>query len=386
MSDKCRAYDVGEIMIEVVEAKTRSQMKKFATFPILLYKGNPYFVPSFTADEKNVKNEKVNFAAEGCEVKCFLAYKDGRLVGRIAGIIVNASNEKFSQKRIRFSRFDFIDDEEVAAALLNAVADFGRSMGMNEMHGPWGFNDTDREGMLTFGFDRLSTYATYYNYEYYPRIMEKLGYRKESEWVEMKFSIENYDPRYGKLGEAVARRSGFRELAGKMSVMQIIRKYGDKFFDCYNEAYKDLDCYIELKGDTRKNVIKQFASIINIDYFSVILDEKTDKIAAFGVAIPSIGHVINKHKGSVIGSLPGIIHAINHPKVLELTLIGAAPEYRNSGVTAMIIDRMWKNILKNGITEVVGNPMLTTNVKILAQWKNIPHEIIKRRQTYLTEI
>ena len=125
-------------------------------------------------------------------------------------------------------------------------------MGMNEMHGPFGFNDTDREGMLTFGFDRLSTYATNYNYEYYPRIMEKLGYRKESEWVEMKFSIENYDPRYGKLGEAVARRSGFRELAGKMSVMQIIRKYGDKFFDCYNEAYKDLDCYIELKGDTRK--------------------------------------------------------------------------------------------------------------------------------------
>lgn len=373
-------------MIEIVEATTKSQMKKFATFPLALYKGNPYYVPSFTADEKNVKNVKVNFAAEGCDVKCFLAYKDGELVGRIAGIIVRASNEKFNQKRIRFSRFDFIDDIEVASALLDAVKEFGRSEGMTEIHGPWGFNDADREGMLTHGFDRLSTYATNYNYEYYPEIMKKLGYEKESEWVELKFDVNNYDERYGKLGAAVAKRSGFKEIAGKMSVARIVKKYGDRFFDCYNAAYKDLDCYIEIKGAAKKNVLKQFASVINDDYLSMIIDEKTDKVAAFGVAIPSVGHVINKHRGSILRSLPGMMKAISKPVALELTLIGVAPEYRNSGVTAMIVDRMWKNVLKNGIKEVVANPMLLTNVKILAQWKNIPNEIIKRRQTYLSTI
>lgn len=373
-------------MIEIVEAKTRSQMKKFAKFPLKLYKGNPYFVPSFTHDEINVKNTKVNFAAVGCDVRCFLAYKDGKLAGRIAGIIVNASNEKFGEKRIRFSRFDFIDDKEVAAALLNAVALYGKEKGMTEMHGPWGFNDTDREGMLTLGYDMISTYATNYNYEYYPRIMEELGYEKESEWVELKFDLSAYDERYEKLSELVARRSGLKELAGVMSIKQIVKKYGDKFFDCYNAAYKDLDCYIEIKGDAKKNVLKQFASVINEDYFSVIVDEKTDKVVAFGVAIPSIGHVINKHKGATLLSVPGLLKAIKHPVALELTLIGVTPEYRNTGVTAMIMERMWKNIKKNGITEVVGNPMLTTNVRVLAQWKSVPHEIIKRRQTYITEI
>ena len=373
-------------MIEIVEAVTPAQMKKFALFPVNLYKGNPYYVPPFTADEKNIKNEKVNFAAKGCDIKCFLAYKDGKLVGRVAGIIVRAANEKFHEKKVRFSRFDFVDDVEVATALLGAVADFGREHGMDTMHGPWGFNDTDREGMLTFGFNEISTFATNYNFEYYPRIMTELGYEKESEWVEYRFETKNYDERYAKLGETVARRSGFKEIAGTMPLKMIIRKYGDKFFDCYNAAYKDLDSYIEIKGDAKKNVLKTFASVINDKYLSMIIDEKTDKVAAFGVAIPALGYIVNKHRGSALKSLLGILHEIRHPKALELTLVGVAPEYRMSGVNAMIIGRVWKNVLKYGITDIVSNPMLTTNVNVLAQWKNITHDIVKRRQTYIKNI
>lgn len=373
-------------MVEIIEAITPLQMKKFALFPIDLYKGNPYYVPPFTADEKKINDPKVNFAAVGCDTKCFLAYRGGKIVGRIAGVVVRASNEKYNQKRIRFTRFDFIDDEEVASSLLSAVADYGRSLGMTEMHGPWGFNDTDREGMLTFGFDKLSTFATNYNYSYYSKIMDKLGYEKESEWIEYGFPVQELDPRYGKIGEAVARRNGFKELAGVISVKNIIKNYGDKFFDCYNAAYKDLDCYVEIKGDAKKNVLKTFASVINDEYLSIIVDEKTDKIVAFGIAIPSLGKIVNKHRGSALKSLPGIIKEIRKPKALELTLVGVAPEYRNSGVNAMIIDRIWRNVNKNGITEVVSNPMLTTNASVLAQWKSIPHEIIKRRQTYIKQI
>ncbi len=370
-------------MIHVVEAISAAQMKKFALFPIKLYKKNPYYVPSFTSDEKNIKNEKVNFAAKGCDVKCFLAYRDGKIVGRIAAIIVREANEKYGEKKVRFSRFDFIDDEEVAAALLNAVIGYGKECGMDTVHGPWGFNDTDREGMLTSGFDQISTFATNYNYEYYPEIMKKLGYEKESEWVEYRFEIKNYDERYSKIGEAVAKRSCFKEIAGTMPLKRLIRDYGDKFFDCYNAAYGNLDSYIEIKGDAKKSVLKTFASVINDKYLSFIIDEKTDKVAAFGVAIPALGYIINKHKGSALKSLIGIIKEIKKPHALELCLVGVAPEYRMSGINAMIIDRIWRNVLKYGITDIVSNPMLTTNVNILAQWKNIPHEIVKRRQTFI---
>ena len=339
-------------MVKIIEATTKKQMTQFAKFPIKLYEDCDFYVPCFVSDEKNIKNPKKNYAAEGCEVKCFLAYKNGELVGRVAGIIVEESNKKFNEKKIRFSRFDFIDDEEVCSALLKAVEDFGRERGMEFLHGPWGFNDTDREGMLTVGFDSQSTYATNYNYDYYPEFMNNLGYEKESEWVEYRFTPSTLDPRVYKAAEFVKRKYGF----------------------------------VELKGDVKKNVIKQFASVINRKYFSCLLDPKTDKVAAFGVAIPAIGRAIKRHKGILLKSLFSLMREISKPTGLELTLIGVAPEYRNTGINSMIITKIHKNLMENRISDVVCNPMLVDNAGILAQWKWVEHEEIKRRQTYIKPI
>ena len=373
-------------MVKIVEAVTSAQMRAFAQYPLELYKDCDYYVPCFTSDEKNIKNPKKNYAAEGCEVKCFLAEKNGRIVGRIAGVIVSESNRKFGEKKIRFSRFDFNGDEDVAEALLNKVAEFGKERGMTVIHGPWGFNDTDREGMLTSGFDRPATYATNYNYEYYADVVRKLGFKKESEWVEFAIYPGTLDPKIYKAADFVQKRYGFVELNDKYPIKRIIREYGDLFFDCYNEAYKDLDCYVELKGKVKQNVIAQFATVINQDYFSCILDPKTGKIAAFGVVIPAIGKIIKKHNGNLLASAIPLLKAKKKPDALELTLIGVAPEYRNSGVNAMIITRIHRNIMKNGIKNVVCNPMLTTNAGILTQWKWVEHEEIKRRATFEKEI
>lgn len=373
-------------MVKIVEAVTSAQMRAFARYPLELYKDCDYYVPCFTSDEKNIKNPKKNYAAEGCEVKCFLAEKNGRIVGRIAGVIVAESNRKFGEKKIRFSRFDFNGDEDVAEALLSKVAEFGKERGMTVIHGPWGFNDTDREGMLTSGFDRPATYATNYNYEYYADVVRKLGFKKESEWVEFAIYPGTLDPKIYKAADFVQKRYGFVELNDKYPIKRIIREYGDLFFDCYNEAYKDLDCYVELKGKVKQNVITQFATVINQDYFSCILDPKTGKIAAFGVVIPAIGKIIKKHNGNLLASAIPLLKAKKKPDALELTLIGVAPEYRNSGVNAMIITRIHRNIMKNGIKNVVCNPMLTTNAGILTQWKWVEHEEIKRRATFEKEI
>lgn len=373
-------------MVKIVEAVTSAQMRAFARYPLELYKDCDYYVPCFTSDEKNIKNPKKNYAAEGCEVKCFLAEKNGRIVGRIAGVIVSESNRKFGEKKIRFSRFDFNGDEDVAEALLNKVAEFGKERGMTVIHGPWGFNDTDREGMLTTGFDRPATYATNYNYEYYADVVRKLGFKKESEWVEFAIYPGTLDPKIYKAADFVQKRYGFVELNDKYPIKRIIREYGDLFFDCYNEAYKDLDCYVELKGKVKQNVIAQFATVINQDYFSCILDPKTGKIAAFGVVIPAIGKIIKEHNGNLLASAIPLLKAKKKPDALELTLIGVAPEYRNSGVNAMIITRIHRNIMKNGIKNVVCNPMLTTNAGILTQWKWVEHEEIKRRATFEKEI
>lgn len=377
-------------MITVKEVITKKDWKAFATFPIKLYKDNPYYVPSFIADEMTISDEKKNPPAKGCKVKAFLAYKGDRLVGRIAGIIVNESNRVYNENAIRFSRFDFVEDIEVAKALLDAVKQFGKENGMNRLHGPWGFNDTDREGMLTYGFDKHGSYATYYNYPYYPEFMDKLGYKEESVWIEQKITFPKQGDalfnKYLKLSDFIKRKYKIREVSGTLPMKEIVKRYGDKFFDCYNAAYKDLDLFVDITGDAKKAVLEQFTLIINPRYFSILVDEN-DQVVAFMVLLPAIGKTIKKHNGKLnLFSIIDLLKTIKKPDAVELTLAAVRPEYKSLGFTAACIGRIVKNVVEDGITDVVSDPTLESNTAVRAQWSQAESEVIKRRQTYTIDI
>ena len=366
-------------MIEIVEAKTHSQMKKFAKFPCDLYSGNPYYVPSLRGDDVNMANPKKNYNAQYCDIKCFLAYKNGEIVGRIAGIIHKKSNEIHHQKQIRISRFDFIDDLEVSGKLLEAVAEFGREHGMTVMSGPWGFNDTDREGMLTDGFDRRATYATNYNFPYYPEHMKKHGFTEESEWSEYKFLIPDvFDEKITKMSDFLKKKFELRDITEEMRLSEFVKKYVDDFFDIYNACYRHLDNYVDVEGEEKKNVLSQFATIINEKYYSLIVD-KDNKLVAFGIIIPSIAEALIKSRGRY--SI-GLIKSIIKPKELECAIIGVAPEYQKRGISIIMINKIMKNVVESGIKDVESNPMLTTNSAIRNQFSHFEHDEIKRRKTF----
>lgn len=375
------------IMIEIIEVKTKKQLKLFASYPVKLYKGCPYYVPSLRSDELNTFNPKKNFSLKDNDCKAFLAYKDGVLVGRIAGLINKEHNRLSGIKYIRFSRFECIDDKEVFAKLLGAVEQFGKENGMEIIHGPWGFNDTDREGMLTFGFDKRSTYATNYSYPYFCKYMDELGFEDESKWVERSFTIPEtpYD-KIDRLNAKLKDRLGVTDISETMSFKDIVKVYGDKVFDTINEAYGHLDGYVPVLGDARKNVLKQFATIINPRYISILID-KNDEVAGFGIVLPSITKPLIKHKGKLFPTgFIGVLRSIKKPKELEMGLIGIKKAYQNSGINSIIISKVMNNIIEDGILHIESNPMLETNFNIQQQWKFAENEIIKKRQTYQKKI
>ncbi len=374
-------------MIEIVEVNDKTTLKAFATYPLKLYKGCPYYVPSLRSDEMNTFNPKKNFSLPNNIYKGFLCYKDGELVGRIAGLINIKDNELTGRKFIRFSRFECIDDIEVFKALLGAVEKFGKENGMEIIHGPWGFNDQDREGMLTYGFNERSTYATNYYYPYFCERMAELGFEDESKWVERRFTIpkESYE-RIDRLADAVKKKYGFTDVAETMSVKKITKIYGDKMFDTLNQSYGHLDGYIPVEGKVKENVLKQFGTIVNKKYISFIIDKK-DNVAAFGVVLPSICNSLIKHKGKLFPTgFASVLYSIKKPRELEMALIGVRDEYKNSGVNAIIISRIMKNIIKGGICNLESNPTLETNYNIQMQWKFLDNTIVKKRQTYKKEI
>lgn len=374
-------------MIEIREVTSKGQMRKFAEYPIKLYKNCPYYVPSLRSDELDTFNPKRNFSLKNNKCKAFLCYLDGKLVGRIAGLINYTDNAISGKKFIRFSRFECIDDKRVFNALLCAVAKFGKENGMEYMHGPWGFNDTDREGMLTFGFNERSTYSTNYYYPYFSKYMDELGFLPESKWVEMRFKIPDqpYD-RVMEISEKLKKKLKLIDIADTMSIAQIVKNYGLKWFETLNEAYSHLDGYVPIEGKAIDNVLKQFATIINKRYISVLVDENDD-VAAFGIVLPSIADTLIKHRGKLFPTgFIGVLKNIKKPKELEMALIGVKSKYKNTGINSIVISKIMKNVVEDGIVNIESNPMLETNHAIQNQWKFAESEIVKRRQTYVKEI
>ena len=374
-------------MIEIKEVKTKKDRKLFATYPLKLYKNCPYYVPSLRADEVNTFNEKKNFSLKHSVIKGFLAYKDGKLVGRIAGFISLPSNEMRNEKFIRFSRLECIDDIEVFRELLGAVEKFGKEQGMEKMHGPWGFNDQDREGMLTYGFDKRSTYATNYYYPYFYKNMQKLGFRDESKWVEKEFAIpkEPYE-RITRISAKLKEKYKVRELLDTLSIKEVIKGYGDKIYKALNDAYGHLDNYVPVDDLTFKNLLSSFAIIVNPKYSSFLVDEN-DEVVAFGICFPSICEALKKHRGKLFPTgFITMLKAIKAPKELEMAVIGVTNGYKNTGINAIVISRIMENVVGSKIERIESNPMLETNSNILNQWKFAETEIIKKRQTFVKDI
>ena len=371
-------------MVTIKEVRSGSDMRKFARFPVQLYRNDPYYVPSFYSDEKNATDPNKNFAMQDCDARCFLAYKDGKLAGRVMGIIQKRYNRISGRKCIRFSRFDCINDQEVASALIGAVEAYGREAGMDTIHGPWGFNDQDREGMFFEGFDRRATYATNYNYDYYPKLVEAQGFAPESEWVEYDFKIpEAVDPRLERIAGYVREKLGLREVSETAPMKQLIKRYGHKLLQMMNATYAKLDCFVPLEGREMDNVLDQFATIINPRYLSVLVD-KDDEIIAFGVIIPSICKVLQKSRGRLTPcAVIGLLQAIKHPKELEMVLVAVREDFQNKGVNSLMMARITKNIIEDKIEHVESNPELVTNLAVQAQWDVFEREIVKRRRTYV---
>ncbi len=374
-------------MIKVTEVRTASQMRRFAKFPLILYKDCPHYVPSIYADECSLLDPKKNPNLIDCEVHCFLAYKDGKVAGRIATIEQKAYNKLSGRKCLRFSRFDCIDDKEVAEALFAAAEKVGREKGLDTLHGPWGFDDMDREGMLTEGFDRRATYATNYNYEYYPKLVTSLGFQDESEWVEYEFDMpEKVDERIAHVASYISKKLGICERAESMPMKKLIAKYGHDALEMVNLAYAKLDCYVPVHGKIIDQVLRQFATVINPRYFSLLTD-KEGEVAAMAVMLPSICKPLQKSGGRMtLPTLLRLVKAISKPRELEMVLIAVHPKYQKMGLNSVMMSRIIANVIEDKIERVESNPELVSNIAVQEQWNAMGRRIIKRRKTFIRPI
>ena len=372
-------------MVQIKEVKSKKDIKEFINFPLRLYKNNPYFVPPLYGGERDLFKKETVYS-EQAESIFYIATKNGKTVGRIQGILQRVANKKWNQKRVRFTRFDSIDDQEVANALLNAVEDWASKKGMEEVVGPLGYSDLDREGLLVEGFDQISTFEEQYNHPYYATLIENCGYRKEVDWVEYKlYAPEKVDERIEKISNLMMEKYGLRLVSAKNS-RDFVKKWGNEFFEVLDKTYVEIYQSVPFTSKMKKDLINNFKLILNVNYATVILD-KNDKIVGFGLAFPSIGKALQKSGGRLTPTaIVKTLKAIKRPKVIDLALIGVIPEYRNKAIATAIISGMIKMLSNGDIEYAETNLNLEENANIRNQWKAFRSVQHKRRRSYVKKI
>lgn len=372
-------------MIEVKEALTKKQQKEFLEFPLKMYKNNPYFVPPLYGDEKKIFRSDFVYN-DTCEAVYFNAYDGEKMVGRISGILQKAANAKNSERRVRFTRFDSIDDQAVADALFAAVEDWAISKGMDTVCGPLGFSDLEREGLLVEGFDQLSTFEEQYNAEYYGKLIENCGYEKEADWLESKIYLpEDDEGRLEKTADYIMKRYGLHFGEAK-NTRDFIDRYGDAFFELLDVAYENIYGTVPFTPGMKKMMIDNFMLIIDLKHVAVILDEN-DRLVCLGICFPSIAKAVQKSQGRLTpAALVRLLSAIKKPKVIDLGLIAVDPQYANRGIGSCISAGLMRMLREDGIEYAETNLNLENNYAILNQWKRFRQVVHKRRRSYVKKL
>ena len=372
-------------MIVIKEVKTKKQRKAFVDFPLKLYRGNKNFVPPLYGDEMKVFRSDYHYY-EQAEAKYFLAYRDGKVVGRISAILQRASNEKWGQRRVRFTRFDAIDDKEVAAALFNAVEVFAKEKGMSEVVGPLGFSDLEREGLLIEGFDELATFEEQYNFPYYQQLIESCGYGKDVDWLEHKLYLpETINPRFENHATQIMERFHLHYGEAK-NIRDFLKKYADQVFDVLDETYNEIYGTVPFTERVKKDLIKSFKLIVDLRFLKIIFDEN-ERPVCFGLCFPSISRAVQPSGGKLtLPTIFRVLKAVKKPEIIDLALIGVIPEYRMKGVSSVILYELMKMLKENNIAYCETNLNLENNHAILNQWKSFDAVQHKRRRCFVKKI
>ena len=372
-------------MVSVMEVTTKKQQREFLDFPLELYKDCPYFVPPLYGDEKKMFRPDYVYY-DTCESVFYNAYRDGRMVGRIQGILQKAHNEKTGEKRIRFTRFDAIDDQEVADALFAAVEQWARKKGMDTVCGPLGFSDLEREGLLIEGFDELSTFEEQYSYDYYPKLIEHCGYGKEVDWEERKIYLPDQDDgTLEKMSKFIMERYHlhFGEAKNKRD---FINRYGADFFELLDRGYKDIYGTVPFTEGMRKMLIDNFMLIIELKYVGVVLDEH-NKVVLLGLLFPSLSRAIQPSKGKLTPlALARILRDLRHPRILDFGLIAVDPDWANRGIATIASAHILKLLRQKGVEYAETNLNLEDNHSIINMWKRFKAVQHKRRRSYIKHL
>ncbi|MDP5082105.1 MAG: GNAT family N-acetyltransferase [Winogradskyella sp.] len=372
-------------MITIKEATSKKDMKAFVMFPFELYKDSKYWIPPIIKQELETFNKDKNPIFKDAEARFFIAYKAGKIVGRIATIVNWLEVDLQSIKKMRFGWFDFIDDLEVSKALLETAETIGKEHQLSYTEGPVGFSNLDKVGVMTEGFDHVATMITWYNHPYYVDHYKAHGYRVEKEYSESKFPFKNVKPEFFKKAQELIKQR-YKLTALSLTKTEEVMPYADRMFDLFNESYASLSSFVQITDIQKEYFKKKFISFINPEYIKFVVDDN-DNLIGFAVVLPRFSGALQKAKGNLFPfGFSYILNAKRNSKEVIFYLIGIHPDFQNKGVHAVIFNEYYETFKEKGIETCYRTPELEDNLAIHKIWKHFDPTVYARRKTFRKEL
>ena len=371
--------------VEIRKIGTKRELEKFIQFANDLYADCPYYCPPLFFDEMNCFDQEKNPALEVCEYQLWMAYRDGKPVGRIAGIINRKANEKWNTKHVRFGWFDFIDDLEVSKALLDTVVTWGKERGMDGLNGPVGFTDFDHEGLLLEGYEHLAVMASLYNYPYYVKHVEEYGLTKEADWIELQvFPPKTVPERIERLAEMVKQRYHVHTVKVKNS-RELVKRFGIEYMDVIDAAYQKLYNFQPMTVKQKNYYKDMYFQFLNFDFVTLVVNEK-EELVGVGLGMPDISPALRKCGGKLLPF--GWYHLLKalkakHMESFSFLLIAVRPDYQDKGINALFLQDQIPLINQYGIRKLETTSMLETNTKVLSFFTQFEHKQHKKHRAYI---
>jgi len=371
--------------VEIKTVRNRQDLRRFVDFPEKLYKDCDNWVPALRGDEFDTFDPKKNGAYDYCESECYLAVREGEVVGRVAAIINHHANRDWGEEIVRFGWLDFIEDKEVLKALLDAVVAWGKARGCTKVKGPWGFTDMDKEGLLVEGFEHLSPFTCLYNYPYYDRLLQELGFSKDVDWTQRIAKVTDQLPPMFQFAGLIEQRYGLHVFQAR-STKELADRYGLAIFHMYNETFAPLFQFTPLTDKQIDRYLKTYVPILRPEFVSICLD-KDDRPVGFTFCVPSLAKAVKKARGRLFPlGFVHILRALRRNDTLEALMIGVLPEYQGKGANVLMFKHIHENALKFGIDKMILNPQLEENFKVQSLFEQYETEPFMRRRAYSKKI
>lgn len=371
--------------IQVVPVRGRKMLRQFIDFPIKLYKGCDKWVPSFESDEYKSLGDN-NPSLSFCDRELYLALEDKRIVGRVAAIINHNADKKWNERTVRFGWIDFVEDFDVAKALIDKVTEWGRERGAEKIKGPLGFTDMDREGLLVEGFENESPFTVIYNYPYYGEYLERMGFTKDADWTQRYVELPDEIPPMFQYANLVEKRYGIHIYTAR--TVAKMAKRGREMFHVLNDAFAPLYEYTKLSEEQIDGYVKQYVPVMNKDLVAFVVNDK-DELVGFTVTMPHISAAVRKAKGRIFPfGWMHLLPALNPRRndTVEALLIGVLPEYQAKGAAMLMFKYLHENYIRLGIKRMLLNPQLEDNHKVQSLFGVYDPKPYQRRRSYVKDI